>query len=86
MLDTSSVIPNAELVNVLPLIKRLFSKEMLTKAVDILTAGRISHFLVYWQKMTFNQDILSVIKGYTTPLIKIPFQQNIPSFTRMNKQ
>ena len=34
-LDTSPVIPNVELVNVHPLIKHLFTKEMLTKAVDI---------------------------------------------------
>ena len=57
-LDTSPAIPNADLVNVHPLIKRLFSKEMLTKAVDIPPAGRISHFLVNWQKFTLNQDIL----------------------------
>ena len=53
-LDTSLVIPNVELVNVHPLIKRLFSNEMLTKAVDIPLAGRINHFLVNWQKLTLN--------------------------------
>ena len=52
--DTSPVIPNAELVNVHPLIKFLFSKEMLTEAADIPPAGRISHFLVNWQKLTVN--------------------------------
>ena len=59
---------------------------MLTKAVDIPPAGRISHFLVNWKKLTLNQDILPVIKGYTIPLIKITFQQKIPNFTRMNKK
>ena len=58
----------------------------LTKAVDISPAGRISHFLVYWQKLTLNQDMLSVVKGYTIPLIKILFQQKISNFTRMNKK
>ena len=53
-LDTSPVIPNQGLVNVHPLIKHLFSKEMLTKAVDIPPAGRISHFLWNWQKLTLN--------------------------------
>ena len=85
-LDKSPVIPNVELVNVHPLIKRLFSKEMLTKAVDIPPAGRISHFLVNWQKLTLNQDILSVVKGYKIPFIKIPFQRKIPNFTKMNKK
>ena len=81
-LGISPVIPNEELVNVLPLIKRLFLKEMLTKAVDIPPAGRISHFLVNWQKLTLNQDVLSVVKGYTIPFIKITFQQKIQNFTR----
>ena len=62
-LDTSPVISNVELANVHLLIKRLFSKDMLTKAVNIPPAGRISHFLANWQKLTLNQDILSVVKG-----------------------
>ena len=84
-LETSPVIPNVELVNVHLLIKCLFSKEILTKAVDIPRAGRISQFLVNWQKLTLNQDILSVVNGYRT-FIKMPFQQKIPNFTKMNKK
>ena len=45
-LNISPVIPNAELVNVHLLSKRLFSKEMLTKTADIPPGMRISHFLV----------------------------------------
>ena len=76
-ITNSTVIPNVELVNVNPFIKRLFSKEMLTKAVDIPLAGRISHFLVNWQKLTLNQDILSVVKGYRIPFInRVLTQQN----------
>ena len=30
--------------------------------------------------------MLSVVKGYTIPLTKIPFQQKISNFTRMNKK
>ena len=85
-LDTSPVIPNVELVNVHPLIKRSFSNGMLTKAVNIPPAGRISHFLVNWQKLTLNQDILSVVKGYKIPFTKIAFQRKIPSFTKMSKK
>ena len=36
--------------------------------------------------MTLNQDILSVVKSYTIPINKIPFQQKIPNFTKMNKK
>ena len=85
-LDTSPVIPNTDLVNVHPLIKRLISKEMPTKALGIPPAGRISLFLVNWQKLTSNQDILTVTKGYTIRFIKVPFQQKILNFTRMHKK
>ena len=59
---------------------------MLTKTVDIPLAGSLSHFLVNWQKLTLNQDILSVVKGYRIPFIKMLFQQKIPDFTKMNKK
>ena len=85
-LDTSPVIRNIELVNVHPLMKRLFSKEMLTKAVDIPPTGRISHFLVNCQKLILNQDTLSLVKGYRIPFIKIPFQWKIPNFTKMSQK
>ena len=59
---------------------------MLTKAVDIPSAGRITHFLVNWEMLTLNQDILSVVKGYNMPFIKIVFQQKIPNFSKMNRK
>ena len=45
LLDASLVIPNAELVNVHPLIKCLFSKEILTKVADIppIVTGKVLH-------------------------------------------
>ena len=49
---------------------------MLTRAVDIPLAERISNFLVNSQKLILNQDILLVVKGYTILFIKMPFQQN----------
>ena len=62
--DKSPVIPNSELVNVHTLIKRLLSKEMLTRAVDIPLSERISNFLVNSRKLILNQDILLVVKGH----------------------
>ena len=59
---------------------------MLTKAVDIPPARKIIHFLKNWKQLTLNQDILSVVKSYTIPFINIPFQQQFPTFTRMNKK
>lgn len=59
---------------------------MLIRAVDIPPAGSINHFSVNWKKLTLNQDILSVIKGYTVTFIKIDFQPKIQNFTRINKK
>ena len=84
-LDTSPVIPNVKLVNVHSLIKRLFSKEMLTKAVNIPPAGRISHFLVNWQKLTLNQDILPVVKGYKIPLSRYLFNEKFQILQRSTR-
>ena len=63
----------------------MFSTEILTDAVDIPSPGKISYFLLNWQKFTLNQDNLSG-KGCTIKFIKIPFQQEIPNFTRTSKK
>ena len=57
---------------------------MLIKAVDIPPAG--SHFLVNWQKLTLNQDILLVVKGYGIPFNKIPFQQKNSKFYKNEQE
>ena len=80
------VFPSTDLVNVHQLINCLFSKETSRKRADISLAGWISHFLVNWQKLTLNQDILSVVKGYIIPFFKITFRQKIPNFPRMNEK
>ena len=50
----SPVISNSELINILSLTKRLFSKEMLAKTVGVPPAERRYQFLVNWQKGAFN--------------------------------
>ena len=59
---------------------------MLTKAVGLPLAESISQIFIIWQKLTLNQDILSVVKGYTKLFIKIPFQQKIPNFPNINQK
>ena len=65
--------------------KSLIFKRGSTKAVDFLITGR-SHFLSNLQKLTLNQDILSVVKGYAISFIKIRFQWKVPNFPKMNKK
>ena len=69
----------------------LFSKKifihwyLFAKAAAIPLARRISHFLVNWQKLTLNEDIMSGVKGYTKRFIKILFlEKNSREWTRSN--
>ena len=38
-----------------------------------------------WEKLTQGQDILSVVKGYVIPSLKVPVQRNIPKQVTMSK-
>ena len=63
-LNTFPVIPNAGMGNFHPLIKGLFSKEMLTKAVDIPPARKKSHFLRELAKVDFKPGYSVSGKGF----------------------
>ena len=60
-LEFSVLIPDAELVNVHPFVKSLF-KRMLIPRVPL--AGRLQYFQTSWEKMTKDQNILNIIKGF----------------------
>ena len=38
-------------------------------------AGRISHFVQSWEKLTKDQEILEIVNGYKIPLLRIPVQE-----------
>ena len=40
--------------------------------------GRISHFVQSWEKLTKDQGILEIVKGYKIPLLRTPVQEKIP--------
>ena len=39
-----------------------------------------------WEKITQDEDILSVPKGYEIPFVSLPFQEKIPNLTKISKQ
>ena len=68
------LIPKEFVTNVHPLVKNLFTIEI----PNLQLAGRLAHFSKHWEKLTQDQEILSVVKGYVIPFLKVPVQRNIP--------
>ena len=64
-----------EFENVHPLIKRLFSSN---KVRNVPIAGRLKHFSKAWKKLTRDQSILDLVRGYVIPFQRKPFQSKIP--------
>ena len=75
------LIPKESLTNVHPLVKNLFTG----KIPDLQLAGRLAHFSKIWEKLTQDQEILSVVKGYVIPFLKVPVQRNIPKQVTTSK-
>ena len=68
------LIPEESLTNVHPLVKNLF----IGKTPNLQLAGRLAHFGKNWEKLTQDQEMLSVVKGCVIPLLKVPVQRTIP--------
>ena len=57
------LIPQHQLKNIHPLVQSLFTKDI----PNLPLAGRFSHFKENWEKLTQDQEILSVVEGYEIP-------------------
>ena len=56
-----------------------FSKRKIPgKIPNLKMAGRLAHFSKSWEKLTQDQEILSVVKVYVIPFLNVPVQRNIP--------
>ena len=64
-----------------PLVKILFTG----KIPNLLLARRLRHFSKNWEKLTPDQDILSVLKGYVIPFLKVLVQRTVPKQVRVFK-
>ena len=63
----------ADLERVHPVIRTLFAKSIPNKPL----AGRLAYFIATWEKITQDQEILSILKGYKIPFVSLPFQKKI---------
>ena len=63
------------------LVKELFSKEIYP---DLKLAGRLSHFLMNWKKVTQDQGILSITEGYQIPFLREPVQSKLGKWMQLD--
>ena len=70
------------LEHVHPMLRNMFS----VRDTDTPLAGRIQKFLQNWQLITFDQNILNIVKGWEIPLHEVPSQTKCPHKINMNKQ
>ena len=65
------LIREESLTNVHPLVNNFFTK----KIPNLQLAGRLVHFNKNWKKLTRDQEILSAVKGYVIPFLRVPVQR-----------
>ena len=64
------IVPNADLTKVYPVVKKLFIGKIIP---SVPLAGHLKHFLISWEMLTRDQDILfAVISFSKKPQKKIP--------------
>ena len=65
-----------------PIIRKLF-----TKSIPIVPlAGRLAYFIAAWEKITQDQEILSIVKGYEIPFVSLPFPEKTPNLIKNVKR
>ena len=69
------LVPLKILEQVQPLVKEMYPGEL---KQNVPLGGRISYFVLSWEKLTKDQEILEIVKGYKIPLLKTLVQENIP--------
>ena len=75
------LIKTATLEHVHPIIRKLFTKSI----PNVPLAGRLAYFIAAWEKITQDQEILSIVKGYEILFVSLPSQEKLPNLTEMSK-
>ena len=64
-----------------PLVRKLFNEEI----PNVPLAGRLSQFVKQWEKVTHDQEILSIVKRYQMPFTNLSIQEK-PNTIKMSEQ
>ena len=72
----------ADLEHVHQVIRKFFTKSIPNKPL----AGRLASFIATWEKITQDQEILSIVKGCKIPFVSLPFQEKITELDKNVKR
>ena len=72
----------ATLEHVHPIIRKLFTKSI----QNVPLAGKLPYFITAWEKITEDQEVLSIVKEYEIPFVSLPFQEKISNLSKMSKE
>ena len=65
-----------------PVVRKLFTEEI----SNVPLAGRLSQFVKQWEKITLDQEILSIVKGYQIAFTNLPVQEKPSNSIKMSEQ
>ena len=83
--SNSEVVPLikvATLEHVHPIIRKFFTKSI----PNIPLAGNLAYFIAAWEKITQDQEVLSIVNGYETLFVSLSFRKKMPNLTKMSKE
>ena len=69
------LVPLETLIHVHPLIRKMFPREL---KQNVPREERISYFFQSFEKLSKDQEILEIVKGYKIPLLRTQVQEKIP--------
>ena len=69
------LVPLETLIHVHPLIREMFAREL---KQNVPREERISYFFQSFEKLSKDQEILEIVKGYKIPLLRTQVQEKVP--------
>ena len=78
----SKLVALASVTLIHPVVRKLFIEEI----PNLPLAGRLSQFVKQWKKVTRDQEILSIVKGYQIPFTNLPLEEKSLNTIKMLEQ
>ena len=80
--SNSKLVPLASMTLIHPVVRKLCTEEI----PNVLLAGRLSQFVKQWKKITRDQEVSSIVKGYQIPFTNFLVQEKPPNTIKMSEQ
>ena len=80
--NNSKLVPLASMTLIHPVVRKLCTEEI----PNVPLAGRLSQFVKQWKKITRDQEVSSIVKGYQIPFTNLLVQEKPPDTIKMSEQ